>query len=80
MRSQCTGLTVTEFLIKNGYSDYRLKDRKMQRGYIPKKYRKDLTDCIVYEASGKRKGEYYILYQCYYSNNYIYRYYIEFIK
>ena len=52
-------------------------DQKMQNGYVSRTDgHEEFLNRIIYEASGKRKGEYFYLAPCYSSSRYCYRIYI----
>lgn len=73
-------MTVREYMNKKGYTEFKITDTTLERGYVSRK--KDIQipyeDHVLCMAGGKRKGQYFIYLPCFYSSQYCQRAYLKF--
>ena len=73
-------MTVREYMDKKGYTEFKVTDTTLERGYVSRK--KDIEipyeDHVLHMASGRRKGQWFIYLPCFYSSQYCHRAYLKF--
>ena len=73
-------MTVREYMYKKGYTEFKVTDTTLERGYVSRK--KDIEipyeDHVLHMAGGRRKGQLFIYLPCYYSSQYCHRAYLKF--
>lgn len=73
-------MTVKEYMDKKGYTDVKITDKKLERGYVSRKKDTEISyeQHELYMARGRRKNEMFIYLPCFHSSQYCYRAYLKF--